>query len=55
MQSITIPIDKVQTTVNSEQNFVIVGANGSGKSHLGAWIEKQDIKVMMPKVALFKQ
>lgn len=43
MQSITIPIDKVQTTVNSEQNFVIVGANGSGKSHLGAWIEKQDI------------
>lgn len=43
MQSITIPIDKVQTTVNSEQNFVIVGANGSGKSHLGAWIENQDI------------
>ena len=36
MQSITIPINKVQTTVNSEQNFVIVGANGSGKSHLGA-------------------
>lgn len=43
MQSITIPIDKVQTTVYSEQNFVIVGANGSGKSHLGAWIEKQNI------------
>ena len=43
MQSITIPIDKVQTTVYSEQHFVIVGANGSGKSHLGAWIEKQNI------------
>lgn len=43
MQSITIPIDKVQTTINSEQNFVIVGANGSGKSHLGAWIEEQNI------------
>lgn len=40
MQSIVIPIDKEQTTINSEQNFVIVGANGSGKSHLGAWIEK---------------
>ena len=43
MQSIVIPIDKAQTTINSEQNFVIVGANGSGKSHLGAWIEKQNI------------
>ena len=43
MRSITIPIDKEQTSVNSEQNFVIVGANGSGKSHLGAWIEKQNI------------
>lgn len=36
MQNITIPIDKVPTTVYSEQNFVIVGANGSGKSHLQA-------------------
>lgn len=31
-------------TVESEHSFVIVGANGSGKSHLGAWIEKNNGK-----------
>ena len=38
---ITIPINGKPQEVESVQNFVIVGANGSGKSHLGAWIEKQ--------------
>ena len=38
---ITIPINGKPQEVESIQNFVIVGANGSGKSHLGAWIEKQ--------------
>lgn len=28
--------------VSSPSNFVIVGANGSGKSHLGAWIERMN-------------
>lgn len=27
--------------VSSTQSYVLVGANGSGKSHLGAWIEKK--------------
>ena len=31
--------DMPKPTVNS---VVIIGANGSGKSKLGAWIEKQD-------------
>ena len=30
--------------VSSTQSYVLVGANGSGKSHLGAWIEKIMIK-----------
>lgn len=38
---ITIPINGKPQEVESVQNFIIVGANGSGKSHLGAWIEKQ--------------
>lgn len=33
---ITIPINGKPQEVESVQNFVIVGANGSGKSHLGA-------------------
>lgn len=32
--------------VDSLQSFVIVGANGSGKSHLGAWIEKNNQNVL---------
>lgn len=37
--------------VFSVQSYVIVGANGSGKSHLGAWIEnnKGTIYVMATK------
>lgn len=41
MSKIVIPINGEPQTINSEQNFVIVGANGSGKSHMGAWIEQQ--------------
>ena len=32
--------------VSSTQSYVLVGANGSGKSHLGAWIEKNNDKVL---------
>lgn len=41
MSKIVIPINGEPQTINSEQNFVIVGANGSGKSHMGAWIGQQ--------------
>ncbi|MBD5209503.1 MAG: DUF4435 domain-containing protein [Bacteroidales bacterium] len=39
MKELIIPVEGVKKTVRSERSFVIVGANGSGKSHLGAWIE----------------
>lgn len=32
--------------IESFQSFVIVGANGSGKSHLGAWIEMHNNNVL---------
>lgn len=32
--------------IESTQSFVIVGANGSGKSHLGAWIENNNNNVL---------
>lgn len=32
--------------VSSTQSYVLVGANGSGKSHLGAWIEKNNGNVL---------
>lgn len=32
--------------VSSTQSYVLVGANGSGKSHLGAWIEKNNKNVL---------
>ena len=32
--------------IESVQSFVIVGANGSGKSHLGAWIENNNDNVL---------
>lgn len=32
--------------IGSQQSFVIIGANGSGKSHLGAWIEKNNKNVL---------
>lgn len=41
MNEIIVPINGVDTPVQSEHSFVIIGANGSGKSHLGAWIESR--------------
>ena len=32
--------------VSSTQSYVLVGANGSGKSHLGAWIEQHNDNVL---------
>lgn len=43
MKHITIPIDGLSKEIDSEHCFVIVGANGSGKSRLGAWIEQQQV------------
>lgn len=40
MKKIWIPVDGGSQEIESVQNFVIVGANGSGKSQLGAWIER---------------
>ena len=37
--------------VSSTQSYVLVGANGSGKSHLGAWIEKNNDKECEKKEA----
>ena len=42
MKQITLPINGEEISLQSEQSFVIIGANGSGKSHLGAYIEKSD-------------
>lgn len=42
MKEIKLPINGTVTSIQSEQSFVIIGANGSGKSHLGAWIEKSN-------------
>ena len=42
MKKITLPINGVYTPIESEHSFVIIGANGSGKSHLGAWIENNN-------------
>lgn len=36
----TIKLPGEPSEAKSYHNFIIVGANGSGKSHLGAWIEK---------------
>lgn len=41
MKQIALPINGVETPIQSEHSYVIIGANGSGKSHLGAWIEKK--------------
>lgn len=46
MKQIIIPINGQNSTIDSIQNFVIVGANGSGKSHLGAWIETNNKDVL---------
>ena len=42
MKEIKLPINGTVTSIQSGQSFVIIGANGSGKSHLGAWIEKSN-------------
>lgn len=42
MKEIKLPINGTDTSIQSEHSFVIIGANGSGKSHLGAWIEKNN-------------
>lgn len=42
-KSLIFPNNEV---VKSPQSYVIVGANGSGKSHLGAWIEKNNENVL---------
>lgn len=42
MKKINLPINRTDTQIESEHSFVIIGANGSGKSHLGAWIEKKN-------------
>lgn len=42
MKQITFPINGEEISLQSEQSFVIIGANGSGKSHLGAYIENLD-------------
>lgn len=39
MRTLVIPQHGDKTTIYSTNHFTIVGANGSGKSHLGAWIE----------------
>ena len=36
---IQIPCEPNELVVREAQSIVIIGANGSGKSHLGAWIE----------------
>ena len=36
---IKIPINGVESEILSNQSFVIIGANGSGKSRLGKHIE----------------
>lgn len=42
MKQIILPFNERDITIQSEHSFVIIGANGSGKSHLGAYIEKSD-------------
>jgi Predicted ATP-dependent endonuclease of the OLD family len=40
MKELVFRNKEADVRVSSPGNFVIVGANGSGKSHLGAWIER---------------
>ena len=47
MKRLTLPDkDKGSITIDSEHTFVIVGANGSGKSRLGAWIETNNVNAV---------
>lgn len=43
---IKLPDENNQVRIEELENnaFIIVGANGSGKSRLGAWIEQQDFE-----------
>ncbi|MDD4822847.1 MAG: AAA family ATPase [Bacteroidales bacterium] len=43
MKKLSIPSNEQSIEVESQHCFVIIGANGSGKSRLGAWIEKKNI------------
>ena len=47
MKEIKLPINGADTPIQSEHSFVIIGANGSGKSHLGAWIEKKSMNTTL--------
>lgn len=46
MRELYLPIEEKKTAIQNNGSFVIVGANGSGKSHLGAWIEKNNENVL---------
>lgn len=46
MRDLYLPINNNKTSVQNDGSFVIIGANGSGKSHLGAWIEKNNENVL---------
>lgn len=48
MKKLNIPqSNSIETTfIESPHSFVIIGANGSGKSHLGAWLEKNNDNVL---------
>lgn len=39
MRALIIPKNGTNHEIHSESSFVLIGANGSGKSRLGAWIE----------------
>lgn len=44
MKELLLPQEEKAESIS---NFVIVGANGSGKSHLGAWLEKHKIRSIL--------
>lgn len=46
MRELFLPINGGKTAIPNGGSFVIVGANGSGKSHLGAWIENNNSNVL---------
>ena len=35
-------------------SLIIIGANGSGKSHLGAWIEQNDVNRSTTLIIIWK-
>lgn len=46
MKKLVLPSRDGQQEITSPHCFVLVGANGSGKSHLGAWIENHSEDVL---------